>query len=198
MTRFCLIALLSLTLFQMGQAQEKEDKKTKKEFNDFIINVSGDTIYGKITGNLTPAITSVQITFIDNKTQTKKVYKAHQIKSWHPAGADFYFESKEYRPPGLPKGDPGYGVYMKRLTPYNGTVKMYEYYNTDQLNGYTQVFLEKRGKMTEVQFGKFRKQMAEYFKDYIDLSEKIKAKKYKKKDLKKIIDEYNLWKNKNA
>lgn len=196
MTRFCFIALLSFFVLQAAQAQDEEKKK--KEFNDFVINISGDTIWGRITGNLTPAITSVQISFIDNETQTKKVYKAHQIKSWHPAGADFYFESKAYRPPGTPKNDPGLGVYMKRLTNYNGTVKLYEYYNTNQLNGYTQVFIERRGKMTEVKFGKFRKQMAEYFKDYIDLSEKIKDRKYKKRDLEKIIDEYNLWKNKNA
>ncbi len=196
MNRLIFAFLITLIAGQMLYAQQKE--KAAKQFNDFIINVSGDTIYGRITGNLTPAITSVKITFIDNETQTKKVYKAHQIKSWHPAGADFYFESKAYRPPGTPKNEPGLGVYMKRLTPYNGTVKLYEYYNTDQTNGYTQVFLERRGKMVEVNFSKFRKQMAEYFKDYMDLSNKIKERKYKKRDLQKIVDEYNLWKNKNA
>lgn len=173
-------------------------KKAKSEKKDFIINNSGDTLYGKITGNITPAITSVRITFIDDKKGEKKVYKAHQIKSWHPYGTDFYFESKEYRPENLPVEKEGYGVFMKRLTTYNGRVKLYEYYNTDGQNGYTQTFLEKRGKMVEVKFMKFRKQMVEYFKDYIDLSNKIKTKKYKKKHLRKIVDEYNVWKNKGA
>jgi len=141
---------------------------------------------------------SVQVSFIDDKTSTRTVYKAHQIKSWHPKGADYYFESKEYRPVGRNPKELGLGVYMKCLTPYKGTVRLYEYYNTDQTQGRTQVFLERRGKMVEVNMLRFRKQLSEYFKDHPELSEKIKKKVYKKRALRKIVDEYNTWKNKNA
>ena len=85
---------------------------------------------------------------------------------------------------------------MKRMTPYEGTVKLYEYYNTDGQEGYTQTFLNRRGVLTEVNYDKFYKDLAEYFSDYIDLANKIKEKKYKKTELRKIVDEYNLWKNK--
>ena len=185
-----------LMLAQVGIAQKSNKKSKKTAPKDFIINQSQDTIWGQITGNLTPAITSVRITFIDDKTGTKAVYKAGEINSWHPGGLDYYFESKEYRPNGLKKEEKGYSVFMKRMTPYDGTVKLYEYYNTDGQEGYTQTFLNRRGVLTEVNYDKFYKDLAEYFSDYIDLANKIKEKKYKKTDLRKIVDECNLWKSK--
>lgn len=196
MKKIILFLLLSTAIMQVGVAQKSDKKATKKTRKDFIINASQDTVWGQITGNLTPAITSVRILFIDDKTGTKAAYKAGEIHSWHPGGLDYYFESKEYRPEGLKKDEKGYLVFMKRMTLYEGTVKMYEYYNTDGQEGYTQTFLQHRGKMIEINFDKFYQTLAELFSDYVDLATKIKDKKYKKTELRKIVDEYNLWKNK--
>jgi len=82
---------------------------------------------------------------------------------------------------------------MKRLTPERGKAHLFEYYNTSGDMGYTQTFLEKDLKITEVNYAKFRKQMAEVFKDCKELSKKITEKKYKKKQLLEIIEEYNEW-----
>lgn len=186
----CLVGWIIPSLLLSQKNHSKNDK-------DFVITLKGDTIYGKFVGNMTPAITSVRISFIEEGTQNRVSYKAHQIKSWHPRGANFYFESKEYRPVGMKRHELGLGVYMKCFTPYRGYVRLYEYYNTDKEQGHTQIFLEKGRRMTEINMFKFRTQMAQYFSDYPDLSKEITEGKYKKKDIIKIVDTYNSWKNKN-
>jgi hypothetical protein len=194
MKNFVLFPMFFLLLTVSLSAQKPEKEAAK----DFVINNSGDTIFGKITGNLTPATASARIIFIENATGTKHTYKPYQIKSWHPAGVKYYFESKEYRPKGLKVEEQGYGVFMKCFTSYEGGVRYYEYYNTDGQEGYYQSMLERRGEMVEVKFEKFYSQLAEYFSDYSELSEKIKAKKFKKTQLPEIVDEYNRWKNRKA
>jgi len=161
---------------------------------DFIIANSGDTIWGRIIGNITPASASLRVTFIDDKSSDKKIYKPYQIKSWHPGAFEYYFESKEYRPLGLPKNESGYGVFMKCYTPYQGTIKLYEYYNTDSQEGFYQTYLERRGQMVEVKYEKFYMQLSEYFSDCLPIATKLKEKKYKKSQLSEIVDVYNKWK----
>ena len=87
---------------------------------------------------------------------------------------------------------------MKCFTPYEGDVRYYEYYNTDGQEGYYQSFLVRRGVMLEVKFEKFYSQLAEYFADNPELVEKLKAKKFKKTELAKIVDEYNMGSNRKA
>jgi hypothetical protein len=190
---FLFVCILSFG-FQLNAQKNKEDKPGK----DFIINIADDTIWGKISGNLTPSTASLKISFIDNKSGTKRNYKPYDINSWHPYGLDYYFESKEYRPNGMRAADQGYAVFMKCFTPYEGSVRYYEFYNTDGNEGYYQSFLQKRGDMVEVKFERFYAQLAEYFADYPELSAKIKAKKFKKTELAKIVDEYNMWYNRKA
>lgn len=168
-----------------------QEKKEPKPGNDFIINNSSDTVWGKISGNLTPSTASLKINFTDNKTDTKRSYKPYQIKSWHPNGLTYYFESKEYRPKGMREEEQGYGVFMKCFTPYSGKVRYYEYYNTDGMEGYYQSFLEKKGNMVEVKFEKFYAQLSEYFAECYPVSTKLKAKKYKKNQLSQIVDDFN-------
>ncbi len=194
--RILFIFTLILSAFSIQiNAQKKGDDKPGK---DFIINNSYDTIWGKFTGNMTPASASLRITFIENTKGTKHVYKPYDIKSWHPDGLGYYFESKEYRPKGMRAEEQGYGVFMKCFTPYEGDVRYYEYYNTDGQEGYYQSFLVRRGVMVEVKFEKFYAQLAEYFADNPELVEKLKAKKFKKTELAKIVDEYNLGSNRKA
>jgi hypothetical protein len=44
--------------------------------------------------------------------------------------------------------------------------------------------------------GTFKVKAAEYFKDYAELSEKIKDKTYTYKDINEVVKEYNTWKTK--
>ncbi len=194
--RILFIFTLILSAFTLKvNAQKKGDDKPGK---DFIINNSYDTIWGKISGNLTPATASLKLNFTDNNTGTKRVYKPYDLKSWHPSGFDYYFESREYRPKGHRAEEQGFGVFMKCFTPYEGDVRYYEYYNTDGHEGYYQSFLVRRGVMLEVKFEKFYSQLAEYFADNPELVEKLKAKKFKKTELAKIVDEYNMGSNRKA
>jgi hypothetical protein len=185
------IFFFSNTFLSAQKNQEKADRK------DYIITMSRDTIYGKISGNLTPTEVSLRITFTDDKTGTKKVYKPRQIREWKHGNLSYGFESKEYRPKGMRKDELGYAVFMKSFTAFGGAVRHYEYYNTDEADGYYMTFLDRNDNLTEIVYEKFYTQLADYFSDYQELSEKIKAKKYKKTQLTQIVDEYNVWKEKN-
>ncbi|EJF52909.1 hypothetical protein SapgrDRAFT_1185 [Saprospira grandis DSM 2844] len=158
---------------------------------DFIITISYDTLYGKVVGGFTPGKSSVMVKFKEAETGETKVYKAKDIKSWHAAGAPYYFESKVYQPKGRHKLDAGYAVFMRRLNPGKVKVKLYEYYNTEGSIGYTQTYLERKGSMEEVVFRRFRKQLAAYLADQPEIVAKIQQKEYKKRDLERLIADYN-------
>lgn len=153
--------------------------------SDYVIDINDRKIYGTVILS-TPAINSSQISFKDQSGTVKK-YRPDEIKSW--SRGNLIYETKFYA---LGKRK-GFSVFMLRLTPEKGKCHLYEYYNTNGDMGYTQTFLEKDKKMTEVDYGRFRKQMTEYFKDNKELSEAISKKKYKKRDLLTIIELYNEW-----
>jgi hypothetical protein len=194
MRTFSLFLIIFLCSFNFLAAQKGQEKKERK---DYVISISRDTIYGKIGGNLTPAEVSLRITFTDDKTGTKKVYKPRQIRAWRHGNLSYGFESKEYRPKGMKKEELGYAVFMKSFTPFGGAVRHYEYYNTDEADGYYMTFLDRNDNLTEIIYEKFYTQLADYFSDYKELSDKIKAKQFKKTQLTQIVDEYNVWKEKN-
>jgi hypothetical protein len=83
---------------------------------------------------------------------------------------------------------------MLRRTPKTGKCQLYEFYNATESVGYTELILERAGQMEIVNYGRFHKQLAEYFKDYETLSADILNKKYKKKELMEIVESYNAWK----
>jgi len=126
------------------------------------------------------------ITFKDNEGG-KTIYRPSDIKSWH--SGDVVYESKIFA---LSKKK-GLAVFMRRMCDGKGKMKVYEYRNTSGEHSFTQTFLEKDGKMQEVEFGRFRKFAAIYFKEAKELNEKIQNKEYKKKDLMEIVAEYNQW-----
>ncbi|WMX14576.1 MULTISPECIES: hypothetical protein [unclassified Aureispira] len=153
--------------------------------NDYIIDINDRKIYGKVILS-TPAINSSQISFKDQSGTVKK-YRPDEIKEWSIGNATYqtkFYAINERK---------GYSVFMLRLTPPTGKCHLYEYYNTSGDMGYTQTFLEKDRALTEVDYPRFRKQLAEYFKENKELAEDIANKKYKKKDLLKIIEVYNEW-----
>lgn len=80
---------------------------------------------------------------------------------------------------------------MRRLNPGKVKVKLYEYYNTEGSIGYTQTYLERKGEMEEVVFRRFRKQLAAYLADQPEIVAKIQQKEYKKRDLERLIADYN-------
>lgn len=153
--------------------------------SDYVIDINDRKIYGKIILT-TPAINSSQISFKDQSGNVRK-YRTDEIKSW--TRGDLTYETKFYA---ISKRK-GFSVFMLRLTPEKGKCHLYEYYNTSGDMGYTQTFLEKDKTLTEVDYGRFRKQMTDYFKDHKELAKDIADKKYKKKDLLRIIEVYNEW-----
>lgn len=154
--------------------------------NDYIVDINDRKILGTIKLN-TPAINSSMIRFKANNKTSFEQYRPDKIKQW--SVGEQVFVSKVY----TVDETRSYSVFMKRLTPERGKAHLFEYYNTSGDMGYTQTFLEKDLKVTEVNYAKFRKQMAEVFKDCKELSKKITEKKYKKKQLLEIIEEYNEW-----
>lgn len=172
--KFLFIFLSVVLLQQFGLAQ-----------NDYVIDINDRKIYGKIILG-TPSLNSSQISFKDQSGSVKK-YRPDEIKEW--STGTLIYQTKFY----AINERKGYSVFMLRLTPQKGKCHLYEYYNTSGEMGYTQTFLEKDRALTEVNYPKFRKQLAEYFKDNKELAEDIANKKYKKKDLLTIIEVYNEW-----
>jgi hypothetical protein len=162
----------------LGQAQD-----------DYVITNAKDTLYGTVKG-ATPAQQSVKVTFVrDGKTV---VYKPNDIQEWGNTKSQYIFEAKGYER----KGELApLGVFMRRYTAKDAPVRYYTYYNTDGEQGYFQHFLQKNENMIEVPTNKkFYEFMAEYFKDYPELSQQILNKEFKKSQIEKIVAKYNTWK----
>ena len=153
--------------------------------DDYVIDINDQKIYGKVILS-TPAMNSSQIGFKNQSGLTKK-YRPDEIKEW--SSGSLIYQTKVY----AVSAHKGFSVFMLRLSPPKGKCNLYEYYNTNGDAGYTQTFLDKDGVLTEIDFGRFRKQMAIYFKDNKDLAADIANKKYKKKEILTIIEIYNDW-----
>lgn len=154
----------------------------------YVITNRSDTLYGKIK-NVTPAQRSLQIVFSNAASKERIKYKPFQIKGYYLDGQAY--ESKIYDiDPALTHG---YGVFMEKAN--DGTVKVYYYWNTNKDRGFTQTYLENDGDYLQpVDFFGFKKQMTKYFEDFPQLQSKIQRGTFKKKDLLKIVAEYNDWK----
>jgi hypothetical protein len=153
--------------------------------SDYVIDINDRKIYGKVILS-TPSINSSRISF-KNQTGEVKQYRPDEIKEW--STGDLVYQTKFY----AINDRKGYSVFMLRLTPKKGKCHLYEHYNTTGDVGYTQTFLEKDRTLTELDLGRFRKQLTEYFKDNKELSADIANKKYKKKEILTIIEVYNEW-----
>ena len=166
------MALLS-TLYAIGQ-------------QDYVVDLTGRTLYGTVILS-TPAANAVQISFKDSKGKVRR-YRPDEIKLW--CKGNTIFESKVYNV----SRRMGQLAFMKRLTPKGGKCQVFEFYNILEEVGYTETILEQDGKMDVVNYGRFRKHMATYFKDYEELATDITQKKYKKNQLLEIVERYNAWK----
>jgi hypothetical protein len=174
--RFLFTITIIVFFFKLGVSQGP----------DYIIDVNDRKLFGTIKLS-TPSINSSQIGFTDNKNGATRKYRTDEVKEW--GKGNLLYKTKVY----TVSERKSFSVFMLQLTPKDGKVHLYEYYNTSGDIGFTQTFLERDDKMIEVAYGRFRKQMAVYFKDHEELSKKISDKKFKKKDLLDIIEEYNAW-----
>lgn len=156
----------------------------------YIITSARDTVWGKIKYG-TPAMRSVRITFINEETGETRKYFPFQLHAWYVERMGQTYVSKLLRD--KPSDTEGKGVFMERVSSDKGPVRCYFFWNTEGDKGYTQVYLEKDGALTEVQYGRFKKQMMTFFEDFPQLSAKIERGAFRKKDLAKIVAEYNHW-----
>jgi len=174
--RFLFTIAIIILFFKLGLSQG----------SDYVIDVNDRKLFGTVKLS-TPAINSSQIGFTDNKNGVSRKYRTDELKEW--GKGNLIYKTKVYSV----SERKSFSVFMRQLTPQDGKVHLYEYYNTNGDVGFTQTFLERDDKMTEVAYGRFRKQMTEYFKDSEELAKKISDKKFKKKDILDIIEEYNAW-----
>lgn len=156
----------------------------------YIVTNTRDTIHGKIKYT-PPGHRSAKIVFHDMENEEKVKFKPFQIQGFHVNGETY--ESKIYDI--NTELTYGLGVFMKRLN-NEGPLKLYEYWNTDKERGFTMTFLENDGDyLFEINYLQFKKQLVVYFEDFPQLQAKINRGAFKKKDLPKIVEEYNYWKN---
>lgn len=156
----------------------------------YIVTNSRDTIHGKIRHSPL-AIRSVKIQFINAKTGENRKYFPLQIKGWYLKKSEEYYESKICPLKSYSAG--GLGVFMRRIGPDAGPIRCYYYWNTQQDRGYMQTYLERKQKLTLVDFSDFRDQMVQYFGDFPLLKKRIQDGNFRKRELNKIISEYNSW-----
>lgn len=172
------IALIGMGLATAASAQLSWE-------NGYVVMNEGDTLRGKIQVN-TAAVNAGKVIF-KSETVDKIVHKPFQIKGWGMDGGANY-ESKAYI-----VGREKLGVFMRRYTQPGQEVQCYEYWNGEGTTGFSMIFLEKQQEMVEVQFGKFKKQLSEYFADNESIVTGLNENKYKKTfdGLLQIIEEYN-------
>lgn len=158
--------------------------------NGFVVTNENDTLRGQVQVN-TPAVSAGKMVF-KSETVDKIIHKPFQIQSWGSEDGTVY-DSKEYK-----MGTKGVGVFMRRHTPPGVEVHLYEYWNGAGDNGFAQLFMEKQLELTEVQLGKFKKQMPEYFSDNETIVQGINEGKYKKSfdGVLQLINEYNAARSK--
>lgn len=172
--KYAIILILLFSTVLTGSAQ-----------NDYIIDQFGLKKMGKVM-LATPATNSVEINFKDNNGHIKK-YRPDEIKEW--STGDLVYESKLF----AFNSRAGVWVYMLRRTPKNVKCQVYEFYNASESVGYTEIILERDNQMEIINYGRFYKHLADFFKDNEALAEDISNKKYKKKELLTIVEVYNAW-----
>lgn len=154
----------------------------------YIVTNKGDTVRGLVKYTRQYEL-SLRVYFHDEKTREPQLLRPFTIRSFFVHGETY--ESKVYDY--APEQPDGFAVFMRRMN--TGVCRIYEYWNSDRERGFTQVFLEKGGKpMEEVRFFDFKRQMMYFFIDFPQLSAKIGRNVFQRRDLAKIVEEYNTWK----
>ncbi len=163
MKSYFLLLLTCFGLIHLSKAQ------------DYIITNKGDTVRGEIKLLSFDLLDRVQV-----KTgKEKKIYTAKEVKICS-------IKEELYRPVGQENA-----IRFMKVIKY-GYLSLYAF-NSPNLHTYDRRILTKLdGTSMEVPNLLFTKIMVNYLEDCPTIREKIKSEDYGKKDLEKIVDEYNL------
>lgn len=143
---------------------------------DFIVTSKGDTVMGQVKPLLYGTDKKVQLT-ADGKKKT--VYPMFQVRAYQ-------YKDEIYQPV---KGPDGY-TFMKLVK--SGYLSLYSYQLPNQVTFDGAYLLRKDGKGMDVPNLSFKKFMKNFLADCPSLVEKIDEGEFSKKDLIKIIDDYNV------
>lgn len=154
-----------------------------QNYSDYIITQNEETLYGEID-DLNLSINASSITFKDSLGNLK-TYTPYDVAEWSKEG--IIYKAKFY-PLKRKKDAP---TFMRQLSDNEEEVNLYDYSSRFNPKGPTDVFLERDGQLTKVRFGRFRKQMLEYFSDRLEIAQLLQNKEVKKKDLLILVEEYN-------
>jgi hypothetical protein len=142
---------------------------------DFVVTSKGDTLMGQVKPLFYGVDKKVQL---NQEGKKKVVYPMFQVRS-------FLFKGELYQPV---KGPDGY-TFMKLQKA--GYLSLYSYQLPNQVTFDGLYLLKMDGKGTEVPNISFRKVMERFLTDCPSVAERIDNGDLSKKDLHKIIDEYN-------
>jgi len=158
-----LLLLLALLVYNCAGAQ------------DYAIHVKGDTLKGEVKPITSGIDKKVVVTTPDKRKTSLSIFQvrefSHKGSTFHPV-----------------KNEKGY-TFMKILK--SGYLSLYAFQQENQY-AYDGLFLLKKdGSRMEVPNLSFRKVVGKFLSDCEGVSGKIQSGEYGKKDLEKIIDEYN-------
>ena len=142
---------------------------------DYVVTSKGDTVMGHVKTLFYGTDKKVQLTGDDKK---KTVYPMFQVKA-------FRFKDEIYQPV---KGPDGY-TFMKLVK--SGYLSLYSYQLPNQVTFDGSYLLRRDGKGMDVPNLSFKKYMKNFLEDCPAVAEKIDNGELGKKELHKIIDEYN-------
>ena len=142
---------------------------------DFLVTTKGDTLRGEIKPLVYGTDKKVQVTEAGKK---KVVYSIFQVKSYSLKG-------ETYQPV---KGPSGY-TFMKLIK--SGYLSLYAFQSDNQVNFDGTFLLKKDGDGIELPNLSFKKGMKKFLDDCPAVVGKIDSDELNKKDLDKIIDQYN-------
>jgi hypothetical protein len=142
---------------------------------DFLVTTKGDTLQGEIKPLSYGTDKKVQVTQAGKK---KITYSLFQVKSYSIKGETF-----------LPvKGPNGY-TFMKLVK--SGYLSVYTFQSSNQINFDGTFLLKKDGQGVELPNISFEKVMKKFLDDCPEVTDKIERDELNKKDLDKIVDQYN-------
>lgn len=165
-----LLFILLMLVYQCTHAQ------------DFVINQKGDTLYGKVKPFPSPIDPRVQVAV---EGQPKKNFRVVETRGYRYKDETF-----------IPVRHNGRYVFMKVLRP--GYLTLYAYQMDNQVTYDGRYFGRKDGTGMEIPNLTFKKAIARYLADCPDVASKVESGEFGRKDIDKIVDEYNGCINKSS
>jgi hypothetical protein len=142
---------------------------------DYVVTSKADTLYGEVKPLFYGVDKKVQL---KQEGEKKVVYPMFQVRS-------FFYKGEQYQPV---KGPEGY-TFMKLQKA--GYLSLFSYQLPNQVTFDGLYLVKMDGKSMEVPNISFKKAMQRFLEDCPSVADKIDKGDLSKKDLHKIIDEYN-------